>query len=68
MSSSFPNEGFKNGPSFFFFYLILILKKIEKFQKSNEQKNEQRMWPLYECVFYVQIQAAEAGLFWQVIG
>ena len=46
-----------------FFYLILILKKIGKFQKSNEQKNEQRMWPLYECVFYVQIQAAEAGLF-----
>ena len=26
------------------------------------------MWPLNECVFYVQIQAAKTGLFWQFIG
>ena len=32
------------------------------------QKREKEMWPLNECVFYVQIQAAKAGLYWQFIG
>ena len=29
---------------------------------------EKEMWPLNECVFYVQIQAAKTCLFWEFIG
>ena len=40
----------------------------KKRKKKRETIVQKEMWPLNECVFYVQIQAAKTGLFLQFIG
>ena len=48
--------------------MLNVLKQERKCNDKFLKTRAKEMWPLNECVFYVQIQAAKTCLFRQFIG
>ena len=60
------HEGHKNALLSYVIWHIWQTTPVPDVASGTRELKEMR--PLYACVFYVRIQAAKTGLFWQFIG